>query len=198
MNDRAPRACWVIPLATMLAATVSGCGSGPREPTLRGLESPAPAGSRVPNLSESGGTVHLSWIEESADDGAPRLRFSVREDDGWSEPQTIVEDALLFVNWADFPVVASGDDGGLVAAWPANPRRGSIGYGLRFSGSSDDGASWSAPQRPHEDDSATEHSFISIVPAAGGTFDVVWLDGLDLSTQHDLAVVELHLRQRFF
>jgi hypothetical protein len=52
-----------------------------------------------------------------------------------------------------------------------------LGYGIRFSSSRDAGTTWSDPARPHEDDSATEHGFVSLVPAPGGAFDVVWLDG---------------------
>ncbi|MEO0998237.1 MAG: hypothetical protein AAFX58_12035 [Pseudomonadota bacterium] len=46
--------------------------------------------------------------------------------------------------------------------------------------SGDAGASWSAPFRAHDDDSATEHGFVSLF-AAGGALGAVWLDGRDLA-----------------
>jgi hypothetical protein len=165
---------------TLLALTAAvGCRSGPQAPTSRELPSPAPSASRVPNLTEADDRVLLSWVEEGAGEQgeSKRLRFATGDGEGWSEPSTIVDDARLFVNWADFPVLSAADGELLSAAWPVLPERGRLGYGIRFSSSSDSGTTWSDPTRPHEDDSAAEHGFVSIVPAPGGAFDVVWLDG---------------------
>jgi hypothetical protein len=42
--------------------------------------------------------------------------------------------------------------------------------------STDDGATWSEPWTPHDDDSATEHGFVSLFPFQGGV-GMTWLDG---------------------
>jgi hypothetical protein len=43
---------------------------------------------------------------------------------------------------------------------------------------SQDGATWSAPLRPHRDDTATEHGMATLLPLAEpGSFGLAWLDG---------------------
>jgi hypothetical protein len=141
------------------------------------VTSPAGAGSGEPNLSVAAdGRVLLSWIE-SAGPERHALRFSTLDGDGWSAPRTIAEGSGWFVNWADFPAIASLPDGTLFAHWLAKSGPSTYAYDVRMVSSSDGGQTWSRSVIPHRDGTQTEHGFVSMAPSATGGMGVVWLDG---------------------
>ncbi|HUG55382.1 MAG TPA: sialidase family protein [Vicinamibacteria bacterium] len=135
-------------------------------------------GSGEPNLAvTSDGRVLLSWIEP-AGEKVHRLRLASRtRGQPWSEPWTVAEGADWFVNWADFPSVATGPDGTLFAHWLARSGPGTYAYDVRVVASGDGGRTWSAPVTPHRDGTQTEHGFVSMAPWATGQMGIVWLDG---------------------
>jgi hypothetical protein len=172
--------------AVLAAFVVIGSAQDP-DPKPLELESPAPAGSAQPNLSVMGdGRLILSWLERTAN--GHRFRFSIRrsppEDPRasplWTPPVTIAEGNRFFVNWADVPSVVGLAFGGMAAHWLQTSGPGKYSYDVMLSHSTDEGRTWSAPTRPHDDDTETEHGFASVVPREGG-FDVVWLDGRDFA-----------------
>lgn len=143
------------------------------EPAL--LPSPAGAASGEPSLAVSpDGAVYLSWFEERGDGHA--LRVARLQDDAWGEAGTIAEGDSFFVNWADFPTVLALGDGRLAAHYPWMNGEGTFAYDVVIRFSEDDGASWGPPIRPHTDGTATEHGFVSMLPAEDG-LRAVWLDG---------------------
>ena len=146
--------------------------------TIAALETPAGPGSGEPNLTVSAdGSVLLSWIEP-AGDKAYRLRYASRTKGGaWSEAKTIAEGPNWFVNWADFPSVATLPDGTLFAHWLAKSGPGTYAYDVRVTTSRDGGKSWSAPVVPHRDGTQTEHGFVSMTPWGPQEMGIVWLDG---------------------
>jgi hypothetical protein len=125
------------------------------------------------------GRVWLTWVEPGAARGQHVLKLAQRRPEGeWSAPVVVAEGADWFVNWADFPSVATMTDGALTAHWLVKAAGGGPhGYGVRVSRSSDDGVTWSAPVTPHRDGTATEHGFVSLYPAGAGQAGIVWLDG---------------------
>lgn len=139
----------------------------------------AAPGSSSPHLTVGpDGTVYAVWIDPVEEDRhALRLATYAPGDTAWSIPRTIASGARWFVNWADVPSLAVGADGVLVAHWLVYNGTERYAYGVRVSRSADGGATWSAPVWLHEDDSPTEHGFVSMVPVAGGGMRVVWLDG---------------------
>jgi hypothetical protein len=139
------------------------------------LEAPAGPGSGEPFLSVADGGVVLSWLEESGDD-AHDLRFATLRDGTWSEALTVERSDRFFVNWADFPSVTPAEDGTLWAHWLERGPTGGYDYGIRVVHSADGGHSWSEPWKPHEDDTPTEHGFVSVLPFDGGV-GLTWLDG---------------------
>jgi len=158
------------------AADASADPSGPPIIGLTALESPAAEGSGEPFLSLSEDGPVLSWLEEQPD-GAHALRMSVLGSAGWSPARTIAARSDFFVNWADFPSVVEVSPGLLVAHWLQRGGAGTYDYGVRVVRSRDGGVTWSEPWTPHEDDTPTEHGFVSIFPGEEGAWGLVWLDG---------------------
>ncbi|RMG46335.1 MAG: exo-alpha-sialidase [Acidobacteria bacterium] len=102
--------------------------------------------------------------------------------DAWSAPRTIAEGEDWFVNWADFPSLAVGEDGRLIAHWLVRTGGQPYAYGVVVSHSTDGGRTWSQPKRLHEDETPTEHGFVSLLPMHRGEWLAVWLDGRRFAT----------------
>lgn len=157
--------------ATAGAGTDAAASSAARH------DPPAPAGAMAPQLAAArGGGAWLSWLEPAGDDGH-RLRVARFGDDGWSTPATVAEGDDFFANWADVPSVAEGADGTLLAHWLARIGEGTYAYGVRLARSTDGGATWAPLGLLHDDDSATEHGFATLLPDPSGGFRAFWLDG---------------------
>jgi hypothetical protein len=160
----------------LAVAAVSGC-DGPGE--LR-QSSPAPAGSQLPHLAmRADGAPVLSWVEPAGD--GHRLAFAVLTDGAWSAPGSAAEGRDWFVNWADVPSVVPLHDTLWAAHWLVKRPGGMYAYDISLATSMDEGRTWGQPFRPHDDDTPTEHGFVSLWPAhaADGTpvAGAVWLDG---------------------
>lgn len=169
--------------ALPLVWLICGCTDTRTEPpelrmTVTGMETPAAPGSGEPNLTVAAdGRVLLSWIEP-ATNKSHVLKYASRTKGGsWSEPRTITEGSNWFVNWADFPSVATLPDGTMFAHWLAKSGPGTYAYDVRITTSRDGGKSWSAPVVPHRDGTQTEHGFVSMTPWGGEEMGIVWLDG---------------------
>ncbi len=133
-------------------------------------------GSGEANLFANGDQLHMSWLEPGTDDEWA-LRFASLTGESWSEPRTVASSDGFFVNWADFPSMIATSNGALVAHWLERSGPGTYAYDVRLSRSTDGGATWSESFVPHEDDTETEHGFVSLVPEVDGGFTAVWLDG---------------------
>lgn len=171
-----------IPLLVLMAA--AGCGREAAAPqrAARGIEPlpvPAADGSLAPKLSAGDdGTLVLSWLEPDGE--AHRLRYAVLADKGWSEPRTLATGEDWFVNWADFPSVVPLSDSLWAAHWLVSQPAGGYAYDVLVALSQDGGASWSAPFRPHDDGTPTEHGFVTLFPSGSGA-GLVWLDGRNMA-----------------
>lgn len=169
----------VVTLALVALAALAGSADPRAAPmAVRELPSPAGPGSGEPNLAVApDGRVLLSWIEP-AGGGRHRLLYSGLDASGsWSAPRTIAEGGGWFVNWADFPALASLPDGTLFAHWRAKSATGTYAYDIQVASSRDGGRSWSRPFVPHRDGTKTEHGFVSMTPWNAGAMGIVWLDG---------------------
>ena len=142
------------------------------QPGVVEFERPAPSGE--PYLSVgAGGRAILTWIEP--EEGVPALRLAMRGDGGWSEPRTVWASEEMFVNWADFPSSVEMRDGTLAVHWLEKVADAPYAYHVMLALSSDDGMTWTAPLRAHDDASPTEHGFVSMVPWGDGA-GLTWLD----------------------
>lgn len=163
--------------SVMSAVVASLLSASPALAEVRELPSPAGIGSGQPNLAVGpDGRVYLSWLERLGE-GHFALRFAVKETDGWSAPRSIAEGSNWFVNWADFPSMIALPDGSLAAHWLVKNGPGTYAYDVHISRSDDGGESWSRPLVPHRDGTASEHGFVSLFTAEGGSLAAVWLDG---------------------
>ena len=139
------------------------------------LSSPAGTDSGEPRLSPAHDGVLLSWLE-AAGDGAHELRFSRADGVEWSPPLTVARSDRFFVNWADFPSVSEASDETLYAHWLARGEAGGYDYSVQIAQSTDGGSTWDDGWTLHDDDSPTEHGFVSVV-SHGDRLGFTWLDG---------------------
>lgn len=162
----------VLGFASLLS--VAFANPGPADVGLIRIDPPAAEGAMAPRLSASGGTILLSWLEP-ARKSTYRLRFARYDGKRWSEPTTVVEREML-ANWADVPSVTVAPGGGLLAHWAEKIGSAPYAYSVELA-RSEDGRRWRPLGPAHDDRTATEHGFVSVVPREDGSFQVIWLDG---------------------
>jgi hypothetical protein len=142
--------------------------------SLTQLNSPADSVSAEPYLfTDKNGLVYLSWIEKTKD--SSKLRFSVLNNDVWSASTTIASGNNWFVNWADYPMLAS-DGNNMLAHILQKSATGTYTYDVKYFTSADKGKSWSDPKILHDDGKQAEHGFVSLMPYENNFF-ASWLDG---------------------
>lgn len=161
------------------AALIAACSPAPdpsaTPPTIEAITLPALAGSLGANLVRTADErIVLSWLEPA--DAGHALRFATLVEGSWSAPLTVATGDDWFVNWADFPSVVPLAGDALAAHWLVRRPSGGYAYDIYTALSADGGTSWSAPARPHSDDTDTEHGFVTIYPRRDGA-GLVWLDG---------------------
>lgn len=141
------------------------------------IATPIKENSAEPELTTaSDGRVILSWFEKTGDK-KHALRFMFRENEKWSEIQTVTEGENFFVNWADFPSIVMTSNKTLTAHWLVKNAAKPYAYNVNVSFSSDNGKTWTKPEKPHTDNTETEHGFVSFLNWSDGKTGVVWLDG---------------------
>ncbi len=196
-------------LACTLGALLAfGCGQSAERPadepaagesagraswTIGEFDLPAAAGSLAPRLTlpEGFALINLTWTEREPNAAARVLRSTMRQggEAVFSTPELLVESDDLFVNWADVPGCWSvgyapeqlaGEQGFgrflsmSVATWLSGLPEGGYAYHVQRT------ISGGAPARLHEDDSPTEHGFVSATDAVhngAGGLQFFWLDG---------------------
>lgn len=149
------------------------------------LPTPAAPDSAEPHLAAGhDGSLIMSWIEPGAGK-KHAVRFATWKAGRWSQPRTIVERDDLFVNWADFPSVVADAKGNLFAHWLQKSGEATYAYDIMLSISRDGGATWTRPRKLHDDDTKSEHGFVSLVPAGREGIAAAWLDGREMKGDHD-------------
>lgn len=152
---------------------------------VRPADSPATGDSREPELSATADSrIILSWVEK-LEGKLYALRFSLRDQNGWTEPQTVAQGDNWFVNWADFPSVIALKDGSLAAHWLVKSGSGTYAYNVNIALSKDGGKTWTKPIAPHLDNTQTEHGFVSLIPLNDGRLGAIWLDGRNMKDMKD-------------
>jgi len=150
------------------------------------LAVPAAAGAGQPRLTRTiDGRPLISWQETVGAEST--LRYAVLEGDDWTVGHTVAEGADWFVNWADFPSVQPISDSLWAAHWLQKRPGGPYAYDVALALSLDGGVTWSETITPHDDDTPTEHGFVSLFAHSGGVA-ALWLDGretLPAAGHHD-------------
>jgi hypothetical protein len=104
------------------------------------------------------------------------LRYAAFDGRLWSEPRTVAASPKIFANWADFPALVQSNGGWLVAGWPETSGVGAYEYFLELARAESRGGPWKRLGPAHEDRTASEHGFVSLVPEGDGV-RAFWLDG---------------------
>lgn len=184
-------------ITTGLWITISACQQSSSESpattaTPVALTAPVQSVSHEPNLTiGADGIVYLSWIEETADSDNHVFKFSRLVSGTWSDPETIASGNNWFVNWADVPSLVVGEST-MTAHWLEKNGSSTYAYGVRFTQSADGGDTWSEPLWLHDDNSASEHGFVSFA-FSGDNLAAAWLDG----RKYAEGTNEMTLRTRF-
>lgn len=155
------------------------------------LGSPAGAGASGAWLTRGpDGTVWLSWMEPVGTEPAvTALRVATFDAAGrrWTTARTVAQGRDWFVNWADFPAVALGENGRAVALWFVNnPAPAALpaaathdhhgpGYRAFVSHSEDGGRTWADGVPLTKESNSVE--FVSLEFLADQRVLAVWLDG---------------------
>lgn len=148
------------------------------------VTSPGKPGSRYPHLAATtDGTLLMSWLQPR-DAGGHELRYAAWQGSGWGAASVVAGGDDWFINWADFPSVVPGPDGQRIAHWLQQRPEHVYSYDVRIAVSRDAGRTWSPPLTPHDDDTPTEHGFVTLLPQEAG-FLAIWLDGRHTSGGHD-------------
>jgi len=150
---------------------------------LKQMPSPAADSSAEPFLfTDKNDVIYFSWIEKKGKQST--LYFSTLSNDKWSKPQQIASGNNWFVNWADYPVIASDGSRNLVAHYLEKSDTAKFTYDVKMVSSNDSGRTWSQSKILNEDNVKAEHGFVSIVPYKDGFF-TAWLDGRKTAMESD-------------
>lgn len=179
--------------ATMVLVLAASCRHEPAPSSAKlavtritTFESPKTA--RYPYLSVAGKRLLLSWVE-TVGKGQHAIRLTTSLDAvEFTTPSTISEGKNWFVNWADYPSIVGDEQGNYAAHWLEKNGTGTYSYGVRVACSSDAGGRWTKPFWLHDDNSAAEHGFATLVPEGDGRFSAVWLDGRNQKATGNMAL----------
>ncbi len=163
-------------LFSALLFTVYSCNKNPEE-VLTYITPPIGINGSESSLHKSeDGTIYLSWIETGENKNGKLLLSKLNEDNTWSESKTIATGDNWFINWADFPSIASFGNN-LVAHYLEKSAEDTYAYNVKLTISNDDGNNWNNAFTPHTDNTNTEHGFVSKTQMDNNSFLSVWLDG---------------------
>lgn len=172
-------------LLSLVTLVLIACASKRDRPiaalTVTLLTVPADSMSLVPHLAtDPAGVVWLSWVEKRGDTSV--FLFSRLEGDHWTSPTVIAKGTTWFVNWADYPMIASDGGSNVVAHLLNRNGTSTYAYDVQVFISNDRGATWKEPFILNDDGKQAEHGFVTLVPYADKLF-VSWLDGRNTSME---------------
>lgn len=138
--------------------------------------------SVYPMLFASKDRLFMSWTEK-INDTISSLHYSSLVDTTWAGPQKIAQGSHWFVNWADFPAVAE-NNGHLLLHFLEKSADRTYTYDIKMKSTAIESATSSKAFTLHNDQTESEHGFVSMIPAANDSFFVSWLDGRNTNGGH--------------
>lgn len=144
------------------------------------LSMPEARNAAQPSITaDSNGGFILTWQQKI--EGAATLNFARLDADGAIKRQGEIARSAdahpWFINWADFPSLIVLDNGDWVTYWLQKRSQATYAYDIHLIRSTDRGGHWDDDLIVHRDGTASEHGFVSLVPAGDDRVLVVWLDG---------------------
>lgn len=137
------------------------------------FSNPAGPNSMFPRLyTDNTNTLFMNWYEIRND--TTFLTYSQLNVDGWSEAKLISYSQSWFVNWADFASMIARNGSPIAAHWLSKSPVGRYSYDVTLLSLINDTM---PPVLAHNDGTATEHGFVSMIPTSDSTFYTIWLDG---------------------
>ena len=132
-----------------------------------------PKNSSESFLLSTNDNLFISWTEQVADSNF--LYISKLEDNSWSDKSIIKKGKDWFVNWADFPSISYNEiSNSLFSFHLQKSSEETFSYDVNYH--INQGSSWKDMQKIHDDNTFSEHGFVSSIPYKDG-FMVSWLDG---------------------
>ena len=132
-----------------------------------------PENSSESFLLSTNDNLYISWTEQVADSNF--LYLSKLENNTWSEKSIIKKGTDWFVNWADFPSISYNDISSSIFSFHLQKSsEETFSYDVNYHFNIND--SWVDMKNIHDDNTFSEHGFVSSVPYKDG-FMVSWLDG---------------------
>lgn len=161
-------------LSILSVATACNVKKEAEQTVVTNLDSPAKSSAAEPYLyTDEAGKVYLSWIEKT--ESKSEFKFSTLTGNEWSKPALIDSGQNWFVNWADYPMIATQGDN-FVAHYLEKGGEGKFAYDIKLTSSIDQGKTWKPSTILHDDGKQAEHGFVSILPYQNNFF-IAWLDG---------------------
>ena len=99
-------------------------------------------------------------------------------------PFEIIKGEDWFVNWADFPTIAE-NNGNLLAHYLPKSEDGIYTYDIYLKLFNKKNNLWQDAFILHNDDTKSEHGFVTMLPYKNDSFFVTWLDGRNTSGDHN-------------
>ena len=165
--------------------------------TITYLEVPAINKSSEPSLLLTDeGNIYLSWIDTDSLDYSTLMFSTLKGEVQWSDPVTIASGDDWFVNWADFPSLTAFGNNNLAAHYLQKSAEDTFAYDVMLTVSNDNGSQWNSAFSPHNDQTNTEHGFVSKVESTDGQLLSIWLDGRQYAyaEQDTMLVKQMSLR----
>jgi hypothetical protein len=155
-------------LAASALLLLLGVAAPPASMTVATVPFPFGRSSVTPYVVADGnGGFAVSWVDR----GTRTFQFAHYDGRAWSKPSVIAHGDMLD-NKADYASIAvSGRN--VFAQWREHAGEGAR---IRLARSPDGGATWTTPVTPHPP-LPGEFGFVSMLPLAGGTARMAWLDG---------------------
>lgn len=138
------------------------------------LENPSSGNSSLPKLFGTENELFMSWVEEK--DSISVLYFSTLENGKWTPPFEVNSGNDWFINWADFPAIAE-NNGNILVSHLQKSADDKYTYNVKINLFSAETQSWKKDILLHNDGTASEHGFVSVVPYGKSSFYIIWLDG---------------------
>jgi len=154
------------------------------------IESPVGLFSFAPSLAVADGELILSWLERTQNAAGAahhQLLVSRLGAAGWTNPSWVASGTDFFANWADTPAVAAAENGSLFSHWLAKTDTETYAYSIFMARSDDGGESWQPLGPLNDDDTPTEHGFVSYITEGEGV-RAFWLDGRQMAAGGDMSL----------
>ena len=145
------------------------------------IKNPSQLNSQTPNLFSKDNVLWMSWLRTI--DSTDYLRYARYKNGTWSKRTSAAKGRDWFVNWADFPAIAT-NGGNVLTNILQKSDSGAYTYDVKLNlitslknSLKPDTHAVKRDFLLHTDGTKSEHGFVSLQPYGEKSFYAVWLDG---------------------